>query len=253
MSPGRGAGPAGAAWRRSPPMAVPPARRAAALPVALARSVHWASAAAAGALACREPVVVGTPSAGQAAPWPAREARGRLAVTGWLSAITLITALEDRAIPEIATDRNERHRSRVTVDLRQERAQHVSADNGIEQPPVSPLARFVEPDAEGAARPWHVDVDVDSCRSRGWPNTAEGAPAARAHAAPPCPGRMSACAPSLPFSASSLRSCPDDAARSCCLRAATKIKAQPPYPAIGPPTCYFLVAGTGFEPATSGL
>jgi len=62
-----------------------------------------------------------------------------------------------------------------------------------------------------------------------------------------------ACAPSLPFSASSLRSCPADAARSCCLRAATKIKARPPYPAIGPPTCYFLVAGAGVEPATSGL
>jgi hypothetical protein len=68
------------------------------------------------------------------------------------------------------------------------------------------------------------------------PIRSKALPLAGAHAAPPCPDRMSAFAPSLPFSASSLRSCPADAARSCRLRAATKIKAWPPYSAIGPLT-----------------
>ena len=30
-------------------------------------------------------------------------------------------------------------------------------------------------------------------------------------------------------------------------------KARPPFPVIRPLTCTFLVAGAGFEPATSGL
>ncbi len=39
----------------------------------------------------------------------------------------------------------------------------------------------------------------------------------------------------------------------CCHPAAKTIKARPPHPAIRPVTWYFLVAGVGFEPTTSGL
>jgi len=59
--------------------------------------------------------------------------------------------------------------------------------------------------------------------------------------------------PQMPFVAGTARPGPPCEARSCCHRAATKIKARPPSPAIRPLTCCFLVAGAGFEPATSGL
>src|SRR6266567_243303 len=41
--------------------------------------------------------------------------------------------------------------------------------------------------------------------------------------------------------------------RSCCRPAAKTIKAWSPSLATRPLTCYFVVAGAGFEPATSGL
>jgi len=45
---------------------------------------------------------------------------------------------------------------------------------------------------------------------------------------------------------------PGQAPRSCCHHAATKIKARPPS-GDQASDLHFLVAGAGFEPATSGL
>ena len=49
------------------------------------------------------------------------------------------------------------------------------------------------------------------------------------------------------------RTCPPRVARFCCHLAAITIKVRPPWLAIRPVTWHFVVAGAGFEPATSGL
>jgi hypothetical protein len=69
--------------------------------------------------------------------------------------------------------------------------------------------------------------DRDSRRSSRMPKTAEGTVTAwcACHVAMPRLQCLPARPSSLPFPASSLRSCPAGAARSCCLRAAAKIKA----------------------------
>jgi hypothetical protein len=57
----------------------------------------------------------------------------------------------------------------------------------------------------------------------------------------------------VPFRTRRTRCQPLSAALSCCHRAAIKPKARSPSPATEPFTCTYLVAGAGFEPATSGL